>query len=92
MFKHIVAGAFAIGMALLSGIDGQAVGVEPDPTGAIVFLNRRGGVYVRSFADDAATNRSSIVSRTSTIPPFSGDDDDWDTVVRHTRACSRLSM
>jgi hypothetical protein len=51
---------------------------------AVVYLNRLGGTYSPG-ANDSATNRSSIVSRSYTIPAYSRGDASWTRVV----ACVR---
>lgn len=51
---------------------------------AVVYLNRLGGTYSPG-ANDSATNRSSIVSRSYTLPAYARGDASWRSVV----ACVR---
>ena len=53
--------------------------------GAIIFLNRHGGVYRRGL-DNATNNTSPILTNTRFISPFAGDDKDWDHIVRRVKA------
>ena len=60
--------------------------VQPDAApGAIIFLNRDGGVYRRGV-DNAATNTSPILTGTRFISAFAGSEKDWDHIVRRVRA------
>jgi hypothetical protein len=75
-----------VGAMLLVGSGGVVFADRIDDTpGATVFLNRHGGVYRPGF-DNAATNTSPIISGTRAVPPFAGDDDDWQDIVNRVRA------
>jgi hypothetical protein len=62
------------------------VEAQPDAApGAIIFLNRNGGVY-RSGFDNPAINTSPILLGQQSVSSFAGDDTDWDHIVRRVRA------
>lgn len=73
------------GIAAKGSDAATAVTTQSDAPGAIIFLNRNGGVYRRGF-DNATTNTSSILNGTRFISGFSGDDKAWDQIVRRVRA------
>jgi hypothetical protein len=50
----------------------------------IFYLNRSGGTYSPG-RNDARTNRSSLVDRASTVPPWDVTDDGWQQVVTCVR-------
>ena len=78
-----------LGMTLALASAGSALAQKPDEgPGAIVFLNRHGGVYSEGF-DNPVTNRSSIISGIRSIAAFAGDDADWETVLEHVRTLFR---
>lgn len=51
-----------------------------------VFLNPFGGTYYPGGSDDPATNQSILVTSRSTVPPFSGTDEQWKFLVDSVRA------
>ena len=66
MTKRTAFGTVVIGTLLLMGIAGDVRAQHVDQTpGAVVFLNRFGGVCFRGF-DNPLNNTSPIVSRPST--------------------------
>jgi hypothetical protein len=74
------------GAALALSLAGDVFADRIDETpGATVFLNRHGGMYRPGF-DNATNNTSSLAPRITALPPFAGDDDDWETIVNHVRA------
>src|ERR1051326_179526 len=65
---------------------GNALAQKPDQgPGAIVFLNRGGGVYRGGFTNDSHTNSSTIFAGNRSVSRFAGDDADWETVLEHVR-------
>lgn len=54
------------------------------PGSRIIFLNGRGGTY-RPGYNDASTNTSSIVDRTSTIPAYEGSASEWSALLSCVR-------
>jgi hypothetical protein len=47
----------------------------------VIFMNRSGGMYEPAKSDDSRSNRSSLITRTAVVPPFSGSDGDWNAIL-----------
>jgi hypothetical protein len=47
----------------------------------VIYMNRAGGMYEPAKSDDARINRSSLITRTAVVPPFSGSESDWSAIL-----------